>query len=324
MTTISLRWLWIPVGVALGVLGIPAPAGAASAVGSCGTLGAPGTYSLTSDLAASDGSCITITASGVTLLLAGHTISCHGSGFGGSCQRTGPGGIGVALTPGLSAVTVKGPGTLTGFDTGVVVEQGAALVDGLTVTGPPCDPSACSRPVSNGIAVVGHTNPDGSIDEGPVRVNVVGNSVSNYGRGIALLGARCAGAGACTVYGNTVENSSGDECNGILLSGASGFAVVANAAHGNGAGDCFPPAGIAVGDGSTGNVVANNDVSANVAIGIGVGPGTNGNTFTGNSVVDNPAVDLRAFPGTVNLWADNNRCHTEAGAVPASVCNPGE
>jgi hypothetical protein len=34
--------------------------------------------------------------------------------------------------------------------------------------------------------------------------------------------------------------------------------------------------------------------------------------------------DLFAFPGTENIWLSNNRCNTESGAVPSSVCNPDE
>ena len=39
---------------------------------------------------------------------------------------------------------------------------------------------------------------------------------------------------------------------------------------------------------------------------------------------DFDAADLMAFPGSSNTWNGNNRCHTEAGVVPPTVCNPGE
>jgi parallel beta-helix repeat protein len=77
-------------------------------------------------------------------------------------------------------------------------------------------------------------------------------------------------------------------------------------------------------DESSDNVIANNNASDNSAFGIGVAPDTNGNTFIANTARRNAFVDLRAFDGTENLWNDNNRCNTESGAVPATVCNPGE
>lgn len=309
---------------ALSGLGFPTPVAATTGVASCGTLSAPGSYMLAANLATVDATCLVVHASGVILDLAGHTISCAGAGFAGSCQRPGAGPTGVRVDPGLSGVTVRGPGVIAGFDNGVSVENTAAYVTGLTVTGPSCDTPDCQRPVSNGIVVVGRFLPEGGIDLGQAPVNVVGNHVTNHGRGIALLGAQCGSGGVgCAVYGNSVDHNNGFECNGILISGVSGYAIVQNQVHANGAGDCFPQAGIAIGD-STGNVIANNDASSNVGVGIGAGPGADGNTFANNTARGNPLADLGAFPGTVNEWSDSNRCNVERGAVPPSVCNPGE
>src|SRR4029453_1298770 len=124
-------------------------------VSECRTLGAPGAYALAADIAVDDATCIEITASNVTLDLAGHTLSCTGSGFAGSCQVPEFTSRGVSIAPELTGITLKGPGTITGFDNGVVITGSNAHVKGLTIAGPPCDPIDCPRPVSNGLLVRG-------------------------------------------------------------------------------------------------------------------------------------------------------------------------
>jgi hypothetical protein len=49
-----------------------------------------------------------------------------------------------------------------------------------------------------------------------------------------------------------------------------------------------------------------------------------GTYFTNNTARRNTVVDLNGWPGTTNAWLDNNRRNTEGGAIPPSVCNPGE
>src|SRR4029453_2469910 len=100
----------------------------------------PGAYALAADIAVDDVTCIEITASNVTLDLAGHALSCTGSGFAGSCQVPEFASRGVSVAPELTGITGKGPGTIMGFDNGVVVEGSNAYVKGLTIAGPPCDP----------------------------------------------------------------------------------------------------------------------------------------------------------------------------------------
>lgn len=126
-------------------------------VSSCQTLSVPGTYRLTSDLASVDATCIEITTSNVKLDLAGHTMTCTGSGFAGSCQVPAFTSHGVYVPPGLSltGVVVTGPGTINGFDNGVTIVGSNAVVKGITFTGPTCDPNNCSRPTSNGVVVPG-------------------------------------------------------------------------------------------------------------------------------------------------------------------------
>ena len=71
-------------------------------VSECRTLGAPGAYALAADIAVDDATCIEITASNVTLDLAGHTLSCTGPGFAGSCQVPEFASRGVSVAPELT------------------------------------------------------------------------------------------------------------------------------------------------------------------------------------------------------------------------------
>jgi parallel beta-helix repeat protein len=279
-------------------------------VSGCQTLGAPGTYALTADIAVVDASCISITASDVTLDLAGHTISCTGTGFGGSCQVPTFESTGVLVASSVSGVSLTGPGTIAGFDNGVVVEDSNALVKGITVTGPGgCDPASCSRPISNGILALGLSG-----------VNLIRNEVSNYAFGLRLIEVQCpGGSAACVLNGNTLRDNN---CVGIQLPDSTGYTLTQNVARANGSDPCFPTAGIGLG--GTGHTLVNNDSSNNFGFGIAAGPGVNGNTIANNTARGNTLADLRAFPGTTNTWNNNNRCNTESGEVPTSVCNPGE
>lgn len=128
----------------------PVASAAPTGVASCQTLGVPGAYALAADVAAVDATCMVITASNVKLDLAGHTISCTGGGFAGSCQVPEFRSHGVQVAPGLTGVVVTGPGTITGFDNGVVIEDSNALVKGITITGP-----ACTRPTARGLPATG-------------------------------------------------------------------------------------------------------------------------------------------------------------------------
>ena len=307
--------------VALALSLAPSASAAPNEVSSCQTLSAPGAYSLTADLATVDATCIEITASDVRLDLAGHTISCTGSGFEGSCQVAAVGPSAVSLVAGITGVVVKGPGTIRDFDNGVRIAESNARVSELTITGPSgCDPATCSRPTSNGIIAHGPLDANGfPTGVGLAGVNVSHNDVSNYQWGIRMLSVNCPGGDVgCAINANTVRDNS---CNGIQIVG-DGYTLTRNVARSNSSSPCFPATGIGLLGG--GNTVTNNDSFNNFGFGISAGPGANGNVIANNTARGNSAVDLRGFPGTVNTWLDNNRCNTESGAVPSSVCNPGE
>jgi hypothetical protein len=80
-------------------------------ISSCQTISDPGSYALVNNLSTSGGDCLVITASFVTINLAGFTIS--GGGENGST------GIKAAPTSGtLQGIAVRN-GSITNFDTGV-------------------------------------------------------------------------------------------------------------------------------------------------------------------------------------------------------------
>ena len=212
----------------------------------------PGAYALSADLAAVDETCVEITASDVQLDLAGHTMSCTGSGFAGSCQVPAfDTGKGIRIVPGLTYVEVKGPSVITGFDNGVEIESSDGQINGLTITGPACEPEGCSRPNSEGIIALGRVV-DGVAQSGPVDVTLLGNSVSGYARGIGLLGAECrAGSSECVLNGNRIEGSTGAQtCSAINLFATVGYTVVRNVARGNGSPPASPAAGSYLGPGA--------------------------------------------------------------------------
>ena len=295
----------------------PSASAAPAAVSGCQTLSAPGAYALTTDIAVVESSCIEITAGDVRLDLAGHTISCTGLGFAGSCQV--PASVasqGIRVASKLTGVVVAGPGTISGFDTGVAIQDSNASVRGITAIGPACDPASCSRPFSTGIIVLGRAG-----------VNLRDNDVGNHAVGLRVDSAQCPdGDAACVLNANAVHDNN---CQGILLVASSGYTLTKNVARSNGAAPCFPRGGITLAFGSTGNTVVNNDSSHNNGFGVrtgfgnGIGPQTSGNHILNNVVKGNALADLSQVDGK-NSWNDNNRCNTEDGTVPDSVCDPSE
>lgn len=295
----------------------PSASAAPTPVSGCHMLSASGAYALTADLAVVDGSCIAITASDVKLDLAGHTISCTGSGFAGSCQV--PASVaseGIRVAPNLTGVVVSGPGTISGFDTGVAIQDSNTLVKGITATGPGCDPASCARPFSTGIIVLGRSG-----------VSLSNNAVSNHAFGLRVDSVPCPeGDAACVLNGNTVHDNN---CQGILLVASSGYTLTRNVARSNGAAPCSPRGGITLVFGSTGNTISNNNSSNNNGFGIrtgfgnGIGPQTSGNHILNNTATGNALADLSQVDGE-NSWNDNNECNTDDGTVPGSVCNPAD
>jgi parallel beta-helix repeat protein len=109
----------------LAAVGLAIPTTAAAKVTSltsCQAITSPGKYRLDAGVTAPPGSdCFDITAGGVTLSLNGHTVT--GSG----------GDVGIDVNG--SGVKIVGPGTVSGFGNGIVLEGGDGSVRGVTVTG---------------------------------------------------------------------------------------------------------------------------------------------------------------------------------------------
>ena len=100
-----------------------------------------GNVTLMADLVCVNQSGLKVSADNTTINLNGHSISCTGPGFAGSCQ--GPVGAPVSGLPvGIFSlnhdhVTVIGPGTVSGFAFGVELDGGKGLdVQQVTVDGP--------------------------------------------------------------------------------------------------------------------------------------------------------------------------------------------
>lgn len=329
------RAVWGSILLVLMMLGLFVVAPGASAasptpVAACGPITAPGSYQVTGPLVSVASTCITISASSVTLDVNSQTITCvNPSGFFGSCQVFGPGPVGIDVGPGVTDVAVMGPGTITGFDTGVRVSSSNALVTGLTVTGPGpgvCTPGACFRPDSVGIEVNGTSG-----------VNLLNNTESFHADGIHMDDVTCPGGDAsCVLNGNIVHDNFSDPipCHGITLFDTTGYTVTGNMISANGE-NGFENGGIyLVGAGTTGNTVVNNNSSNNLGFGIAAS-GAFGVPVTGNNIVNNVAkgntfsppvyADLAEITGAgPNSWNKNNTCNTETGTVPPGVCNPGE
>lgn len=323
----TLRRVWLVLAMLMGFAVIlPAtaqPALAATSVTACGPISAPGAYELTGDITSVFMTCIQITASDVTLSLNQHTISCVGPGFMGSCQTFGPGPIGIGVGPGVTGVAVMGPGVVTGFDTGIHVSSSNALIKRVEVSGPTCiSPFLCDRPDSVGIEAGGVSG-----------VNLLQNTVHNFADGIHLDEVTCPGGSAsCVLNGNTAYDNSSlpIPCHGITLNATTGYTLTRNITHNNGE-NGFENAGIYVVNGSTGNIITNNNSSNNLGFGVAAsGPGTSGNNFVNNVALGNtnlPPIygDLGEVDGAgPNTWNHNNTCNTEVGTVPPGVCGPGE
>lgn len=317
------RFSPILVGFAVAMLASTQPAFAKTPVSSCGPITAPGAYELTDDLVALSMTCITITASDVTLFLNDHSITCIGAGFVGSCQQFGPGPVGIDIGSNLDNVAVMGRGVVDGFDTGIRVMDSNVHIKQVKVTGPLClSPFTCPRPDSTGILV-----------EGQSGVNLHRNVVNNQAEGIDLHHVTCPGGGAsCVLNGNVAHDnySLPIPCHGIALHDTHGYTLTRNIAFANGE-NGFENAGIYLADGSSGNTLTNNDSSNNLGFGIAAsGFGTSGNVIVNNVALDNTFIppiyaDLGEVSGAgPNQWNDNNVCETETGTVPPSVCNPGE
>jgi hypothetical protein len=303
----------------------------------CGDL-VSGSVTLTSDLNCSNTG-LTVSAGFTHINLNGHTISCTGAGYGGSCQVThGPAGI---ASFHHDFVEITGPGTIDGFALGIVLQSGLGfLVTNVKVTGPPqTDVIQNPRPQETVGIVIGSTSCFFPFAPIPSAV-LWSNDVSNYNMGIQLSQVGCA-----IVRENNVHDNNGPaDSHGIDVIATTNSLIDRNQVHANGGNSSAgnPDSGITLlAGGSSGNTVANNTVLNNCGNGIVAFNGAQNNNVLNNVVRFNAtslapqcrpsSVDLPKFfdlaelnEGTGNTWNLNNKCRTQSAGIPVGVCNPNE
>jgi hypothetical protein len=178
--------LSLVLAVALGGLGLAGSAAGAPPRGvTCGdTISAPGHYFLIGNCSTGFG--ISINASDVKLKLDGHTMT--GSGC---CSLFVHG----------SRVTVQGPGTITGYDDGIVVDGNRDKVVGTTVFANGSGISVFGRgnEIVANKANSNDNNPGIELFPGATATKVVANTTNRNGVGILLD----RGATANEIHGNT-------------------------------------------------------------------------------------------------------------------------
>jgi hypothetical protein len=297
-----------------------------------------GNVTLTSDLSCSSTG-LTVFSSFTHINLNGHTISCSGGGYGGSCQTTG-GPVGIASHH-HDFVEITGPGVIRGFAVGIVLQSGTGfLITNVTVTGPPqTDVIHNPRPQETVGIAVGSASCFFAFAPVPSAV-LKSNDVSNHNMGIQLSQSNCA-----AVLGNSVHDNNGPaDSHGIDVLNTADSTINRNLVHANGGNSSVgnPDSGITLlGTGSSGNTVVNNTVLNNCGNGIVTFNGAQDNNIVHNVARFNatslfpqcrPAsVDLPKFfdlaefnEGPGNNWNPNNKCRTQSAGIPAGVCNPGE
>jgi len=295
---------------------------------------------LTEDLMCTSGPGLIVGADGITIDLAGRTISCVGSYL--SCQgNTSAIGIDVGN---VSAVTIKGPGTIYGFDTGIKLSGTAkASITSLTISGPQSNSTLYThRGTATGILV------ENSACPGTILID--GNDVSWHRYGIRLVSAACVKIQRNMVYAN---NNDSAESFGILLVDTGGNTLTNNTVTNNGFHNTYLypdaglfDAGIALeGSGTTGNRIAQNTVESNCGDGVAARTSAAGNTISNNTVRQNPIqgqgaytscswpypapsviinYDLAARDSAVeNRWSKTNDCNTYLG-IMSGICKAGE
>jgi large repetitive protein len=293
---------------------------------------------LTADLVCPPGFGLVAGADGITIDLGGKTIYCDGGQL--NCQGT-PSAVGIDVT-GRKNVTIKGPGTIYGFDSGIKINGSDRIsVLSLTVTGPQSVSALYThRGDATGILVENIACP------GAILVD--GNDVSWHRFGLRLVNSSCV-----KVQRNIVHENNNDttEAFGVFLLNSGGNTLTNNSVIDNGFNNSYTypgtfDAGIALeGAGTTGNRISQNTVQFNCGDGIAARTGAAGNTISNNTVTLNPIpgstgtyntclfapsppylnFDLAARDSAAdNRWSRTNDCWTQFGPIPIGVCNPGE
>jgi len=273
-----------------------------------------GTIKVANDLVCPDTDGLIVGDDNTVIDLNGHTISCVGGGFEGSCQGASPtggvsetdpafdNGVEVMNRRNVHVFTSRPGGTLNGFDNGVRIRSSENVkVEFLTITGPPAPTEVGNpRPASHGVLI------NGAECGGQVHVGTGenrGNDISNHNQGIAINGD------CVQVVQNRVSNIDGGNVavragvpsgaipsNGILVSQGSRNVIRGNEVELVGDEDETFDAGIRIRREdrddteqvlSTDNLVTNNVVNDNLGDGILLTEGTTANYIVNNTMMRN-------------------------------------
>ena len=303
---------------------------------------------LTHDLTCSGTKGIIIGADGITLDLNGHTITGTAVGFAHGIDNAGNQLVTPATTVGFNDVTIRGPGTIVGFEQGIrALGVSGFTIENLFVTGQTSssaidilkskdvkikDVSISITTVSTAIEAIRLQNVDGVKVE---NVHVVGGNVGvNFGCG------SCDGTETPT-NGEIKDSTFVNNGNGILLAQTTNAKVENNVVSGSSSTavlvgiDCFadfpPVTNVEI----TKNVVLNNDAAgitlctadnSKVKENIVTGNGGNGirvldsddNEIEKNIATGNTGDDMKQDSDSDgNTWKENT-CITkdEAGSGP--------
>ncbi len=276
-----------------------------------------GVVTLTEDLHCNSQTALRVGADNTTINLNGFTIDCTGAGYLGSCQDlAGVRGIEVVSKKGVS---IYGPGVITGFSTGVLLSNAnVAAVKNVTIGGPSNPLTKDTRQFAIGIYAAGVPCPIVLPGQsGPLTADLQYNYISSQTQGIHLENQGCA-----RISGNQIHNiQSTNAAFGVLLYSAGDTAITSNAIFAVGGGQSMD-AGLTMLQGSSRNTVTGNSISHNSGNGITVFNKSSQNKVAMNTVRFNVTDLTDVSDGSGNTWNVNNICKTEAGSVPAGVCNP--
>jgi parallel beta-helix repeat protein len=243
------------------------PAAAVAPVSYGAVIDAPGVYVLNGNQSGDGNVGITINADNVTLMLGGFTLS-------------GPGIRGIEVHPNAKGVTIRGPGLVTGFDSGILFRTGA---EGNTIAG--------VQATANGRGIeFGPNAKNNRLMDNQASDNSLGMFFELHAANNLLIG-----------------NQANDNRYGILFgTGSKNNHLIRNQANGNTSGGIELANGAA---GHTGNLVQLNTASGNgvgISLGTTLGAGSSGNTFQLNQALGN-GLDLQDFnlPTSANIWRNN-------------------
>jgi parallel beta-helix repeat protein len=300
---------------------------------------------------------IIVGADNITIDLHGFKMSCQdANGYRGSCQgpSNDPEDIGIDIN-GFDNVTIRGGGSIQGFDIGIDVRPGSdgqsfnVNIQKVNINGPDADGGLFGqlfqapgpRPVAAaGIIVQSSVCPSGIV--------IFGNSIENYTTGIDIVSS-CGVEVKMNFFHDNNGGQSSDspaESHAIRLQNSPNNKVHNNLVIDNGTNLEADSAVDLVGLGTANNLVTNNNVSFNNGDGILVRAQAHDNQIRSNQALYNtsneptpPFVDpvtgmtaTRIFydlaseaAGPNNKFDPNNRCEAQSpGVTPSLVCAAGE